>query len=253
MKYGKTCDILGVHTAVTDMGKTISFLEEHLSELRGQYICVANVHTTVMAKENKKYREIQNNAAMVLPDGKPLSVMERRYGHADAEKVSGPDLMPELFRLSEKKGYTHYFYGSTKQTLRELEKKIKQQYPGLKIAGMYAPPFRKLTKEEDAQIIEKINAAAPDFLWVGLGAPKQEIWMAGHENKFPSVMIGVGAGFDFLAGTVKRAPLWMQRSGLEWLHRLFQDPGRLWKRYVVTNTKFIWYMIKQRNEIYGRQ
>ncbi len=169
MKYRKTCNILGVHTAVTDMGKTVSFLEEHLSELRGQYICVANVHTTVMAKENKKYREIQNNAAMVLPDGKPLSVMERRYGHADAGKVSSPDLMAE------------------------------------------------------------------------------------HENKFPSVMIGVGAGFDFLAGTVKRAPLWMQRSGLEWLHRLFQDPGRLWKRYVVTNTKFIGYMIKQRKEIHGRQ
>lgn len=108
---------------------------------------------------------------------------------------------------------------------------------------MYAPPFRQLTEEEDEKIIQEINAANPDFLWVGLGAPKQEIWMAEHKDKISAVMIGVGAGFDFHAGTVKRAPAWMQRSGLEWLYRLFQDPKRLWKRYVVTNSKFMWYMI----------
>ena len=240
----ETYDILGVQVAVTNMEKTLQFLEENIEELRGNYICVSNVHTTVMAYENKDYRKIQNNAAAVLPDGKPLSVLERKCGGLKkAEKVSGPDLMPKVFRLSEKKGYRHFFYGSTEQTLNLLKHNLENRYPHLQITGMYAPPFRQLTEEEDEKIMREINVAAPDFLWVGLGAPKQEIWMAEHKNKISAVMIGVGAGFDFHAGTIKRAPVWMQRCGLEWLYRLFQDPKRLWKRYVVTNSKFMWYMI----------
>ena len=247
MRGMETYDILGVQVAVTNMEKTLQFLEENIGELRGNYICVSNVHTTVMAYEDKDYRKIQNDAAAVLPDGKPLSVIERKCGHLkNAEKVSGPDLMPEVFRLSEKKGYRHFFYGSTEQTLNLLKKNLEKRYPHLQITGIYAPPFRQLTEEEDEKIVRKINAAAPDFLWVGLGAPKQEIWMAEHKNKISAVMIGVGAGFDFHAGTIKRAPVWMQRCGLEWLYRLFQDPKRLWKRYVVTNSKFIWYMLTRK-------
>lgn len=245
MKYKETYDILGVQVAVTDMNKILSFLAGHLDELKGDYICVSNVHTTVMAYEDEHYRKIQNDAAIVLPDGKPLSVLERkRGGFHDAEKVSGPDLMPEIFKLSEKMGYRHFFYGSTEKTLGLLKNNLEKKYPNLRIAGMYAPPFRQLTNEEDEEIIQKINESDADFLWIGLGAPKQEIWMAGHKNKVHAVMIGVGAGFDFHAGVVKRAPVWMQRCGLEWLYRLFQDPKRLWKRYVVTNSKFVWYMIK---------
>lgn len=244
MRGMETYDILGVQVAVTNMEQTLQFMEENIEELRGNYICVSNVHTTVMAYEDKDYRKIQNDAAAVLPDGKPLSVVERKHGGLkNAEKVSGPDLMPEVFRLSEKKGYRHFFYGSTEQTLNLLKKNLGKRYPHLQITGMYAPPFRQLTEEEDEKIIREINAAAADFLWVGLGAPKQEIWMAEHKNKISAVMIGVGAGFDFHAGTIKRAPVWMQRCGLEWLYRLFQDPKRLWKRYVVTNSKFMWYMI----------
>ena len=152
--------------------------------------------------------------------------------------------MPEIFKLSEKAGYRHFFYGSTEKTLNLLKHNLMKEYPNLEIAGVYAPPFRQLTKEEDKEIIQKINEAAPDFLWVGLGAPKQEIWMASHKNKVSAVMIGVGAGFDFYAGTVRRAPVWMQRCGLEWFYRLLQDPKRLWKRYVVTNSKFMWYMLR---------
>ena len=247
MKYKETYDILGVQVAVTDMNKILSFLREHLDELKGNYICVSNVHTMVMAYENEHYKKIQNEAAVVLPDGKPLSVLERKKGgFLDAEKVSGPDLMPEVFKLSEKMGYRHFFYGTTEQTLELLKDNLERKYPNLRIAGMYAPPFRQLTREEDDEIIQKINDSKADFLWVGLGAPKQEIWMADHKNKVHAVMIGVGAGFDFHAGVVKRAPVWMQRCGLEWLYRLFQDPKRLWKRYVVTNSKFIWYMIKKK-------
>ncbi len=247
VKYKETYDILGVYTAVTNMSETLSFLTDNLEELRGDYICVSNVHTTVMAHENESYKKIQNEAAMVLPDGKPLSVLERKKGGFQrAEKVSGPDLMPELFKMSEEMGYKHFFYGSTERTLELLKDNLQQKYPKLQIVGMYAPPFRQLTDKEDEEVIQRINEEKPDFLWVGLGAPKQEVWMASHKNKISAVMIGVGAGFDFHAGVVKRAPVWMQRSGLEWLYRLFQDPKRLWKRYVVTNSKFIWYEIIKR-------
>lgn len=247
MQYNKTYNILGVNVAVTDMDKVLSFLTDNLEKLRGDYICVSNVHTIVMAHENDSYKKIQNGAAVILPDGKPLSVLERKQGgFSEAKKVSGPDLMPEVFKLSEKAGYRHFFYGSTEQTLDLLKNNLKKEYPKLEIAGVYAPPFRQLTKEEDKEIIQKINEAAPDFLWVGLGAPKQEIWMASHKDKVSAVMIGVGAGFDFHAGTVRRAPVWMQRCGLEWFYRLLRDPKRLWKRYVVTNSKFIWYMITGR-------
>lgn len=237
------CEILKTNINVTNMSETIQYLTENLEKLRGKYICVSNVHTTVMSYEDEAYRKIQNNAAMVLPDGKPLSVVSRMYGFKEAQKVSGPDLMPEIFKVSEKKGYTHYFYGSTEETLNKLKEALLVRYPKLKIAGVYSPPFRLLTEEEDEKIIRQINEAAPDFIWVGLGAPKQEIWMYEHRNKLCGIMLGVGAGFDFQAGTVKRAPVWMQKSGLEWLYRLTQDPKRLFKRYVLTNTKFIWLML----------
>lgn len=237
------CEIIKTNINVTNMEKTLQYLIGNLDDLRGKYICVSNVHTVVMSYENEEYRKIQNSAAMVLPDGKPLSVVSRARGFKEAQKVSGPDLMPEMFRLSEEKGYTHYFYGSTEETLDKLKAALLTRYPKLKIAGMYSPPFRPLTKEEDEGIIQQINEASPDFIWIGLGAPKQEQWMYAHREKLCGVMLGVGAGFDFHAGTVKRAPVWMQKCGLEWLHRLTQDPKRLFKRYVVTNTKFLWLIL----------
>ena len=240
------CEILKTNINVTNMTDTLRYLTDNLEELRGKYICVSNVHTTVMSYEDEAYRNIQNSAAMVLPDGKPLSVVSRMRGFKEAQKVSGPDLMPEMFRLSEEKGYTHYFYGSTDETLDKLKEALLVKYPKLKIVGMYSPPFRPLTKEEDGEIIRQINDTSPDFIWIGLGAPKQEQWMYAHRDKLCGVMLGVGAGFDFHAGTVKRAPIWMQKCGLEWLYRLTQDPKRLFKRYVVTNTKFLWLILKGR-------
>jgi len=244
IKYQNTCNILGVEVAVTDMKKTLRFLCDNIQDLRGKYICVSNVHTVVTAYEDEKYRKIQNTAAMVLPDGKPLSLVQRKRGFREAQKVSGPDLMPEIFHISEEKGYTHFFYGSTEETLEKLGMNLRKKFPKLEIAGAYSPPFRSLTEREDAEITELINKADADFVWVGLGAPKQEIWMAEHEDRVHALMIGVGAGFDFHAGTVKRAPKWMQRCCLEWLYRLFQDPKRLFKRYAVTNVKFLRYLKK---------
>ena len=233
------CEILKTNINVTNMSDTVKYIGEHLEDLRGKYICVSNVHTTVMSYEDEEYRKIQNSAAMALPDGAPLSSYSRRKGYKQAQRVTGPDLMLELFAISKEKGYRHYFYGATEETLQSMRKVIERDYPGMEIAGMYAPPFRALTPEEDEQVVAKINASAPDFVWVGLGAPKQEQWMYQHMGQLRGVLIGVGAGFDYLAGYIKRAPRWMQKLSLEWLYRLLQDPKRLWRRYFTSNVKFI--------------
>ncbi|MCI8375976.1 MAG: WecB/TagA/CpsF family glycosyltransferase [Lachnospiraceae bacterium] len=233
------CRILGVNIAAIHMEWLLNYLIRHVKALSGKYITVANVHTTVMAYESPKYCQIQNNAVMAIPDGGPLGAVGRKRGYPNMSRTTGPDLMGEIFRISGEKGYRHYFYGSTEETLGMLREKLKQTYPKLEIAGMYAPPFRPMTREEDEKAIEAVNRSKPDFLWVGLGAPKQELWMAEHQGKVSGLMIGVGAGFDYFAGNIKRAPMWMQKCNLEWLYRLLQEPGRLFKRYLITNTKFI--------------
>ena len=233
------CEILKTNINVTNMSDTIKYIGGHLDDLRGKYICVSNVHTTVMSYENEEYRKIQSGAAMALPDGAPLSSYSRRKGYKQAQRVTGPDLMLELFAISKEKGYRHYFYGATEETLQSMKEVLERDYPGIQIAGMYAPPFRALTPQEDAQVVAKINESRPDFIWIGLGAPKQEEWMYQHMGQLQGVLIGVGAGFDYLAGYIKRAPRWMQRMSLEWLYRLLQDPKRLWRRYFTSNVKFI--------------
>ena len=237
--------ILGTKINVTDMEKTVSYIAQHLKELKGHYICVSNVHTTVTAYRDEEYRDVQNNAAMNIPDGKPLSIVQRRSGFREAGRVPGPDLMPEIFSISEDKGYRHYFYGSRQETLDALREKLMKQYPRLKIVGMYSPPFRPMSEEEDAETVKKINACRPDFIWIGLGAPKQEKWMAAHDGKVCGVMLGVGAGFDFHAGTIRRAPLWMQEFCMEWLFRIGQDPKRLLPRYLDTNFSFVFYLFRE--------
>lgn len=239
LKMQETCDIMGVHIVVTDMEKTLAQIESNLEEWRSHYICVANVHTTVTAYEDQEYRKIQNNAVMSLPDGGPLSQFSRKQGYETAERVTGPDLMKKVLAMSAEKGWRHYFYGSTEETLELLRQKLEERYPGVQIAGMMSPPFRELTPQEDACVVEEINAARPDFVWVGLGAPKQERWMAAHEGRVQALMVGVGAAFDYEAGNIQRAPAWMQRHNLEWLYRLLQDPKRLFKRYLDTNVKYL--------------
>lgn len=241
----RKCNILGVEVCVTTIDDTVKILTENKDDLSGNYICVSNVHTVVMSHDDKKYRNIQNSGFMVLPDGKPLSVVSRIKGFRDAARVTGPDLMKRLFELSPERSYKHYFYGSTRETLDMLGKKLSESYPGIEVAGMYSPPFREMTEDEDRQVTLEINNSKPDFVWVGLGAPKQEIWMSGHRDKINGLMIGVGAGFDYFAGNIKRAPMWMQKLSLEWLYRLLQDPKRLWRRYLETNTRFIMLVLKE--------
>ena len=235
-----TCNIMGVNIAAINMEWLLEYLDKNLKDLSGDYICVSNVHTTVTSYEELEYCAVQNGGIMAIPDGGPLSTVGRKRGHKNMERTTGPSLMGEIFKVTAEKGYRHFFYGSKQETLDLLEQKLNENYPGIQIAGMYSPPFRPLTDEEDAAVIEMINDAKADFVWIGLGAPKQENWMAAHQGKIDGLMIGVGAGFDYYAENIKRAPMWMQKSNLEWLYRLIQDPKRLFKRYLVTNTKFIW-------------
>ncbi|QHW30861.1 WecB/TagA/CpsF family glycosyltransferase [Paenibacillus rhizovicinus] len=239
-----TCDILGVNIAAINMDWLVNYLNENIKSLDGDYICVSNVHTTVTSYDEPSYLAVQNGGIMAIPDGGPLSTLGRIRGHDNMARTTGPSLMGEIFKISAEKGYRHYFYGSTKETLEKLFQKLKQNYPYLEIAGMYSPPFHSLTAEEDAAIIEEINVTRSDFIWVGLGAPKQENWMAAHQSKVKGLMVGVGAGFDYYAGNIKRAPEWMQRSNLEWVYRLLQDPERLFMRYIKTNTKFLWLVAR---------
>lgn len=238
-------DILGTGINVMTMQDTVAWLDHHVEQLRGEYVCISNVHTTVTAYRDEEYRNVQNGSALNLPDGKPLSIVQKLRGYENAGRVPGPDLMPELFSLSQERGYRHYFYGSTQETIEALERNLRERYPKLQIAGMYSPPFRPLTQQEDEQVIAMINETKPDFVWIGLGAPKQEKWMAAHKGKVNAVMLGVGAGFDFHAGTIKRAPKWMQEICMEWLWRMSQDPKRLLPRYLNTNFSFLYYLLKE--------
>lgn len=235
-----TVNILGVDIAAIDMNWLLRFTEENIKKLSGDYICVSNVHTTVTAFEDGEYRSVQNGGIMAIPDGGPLCSEGRKRGAKNMSRTTGPSYMGEVLNVSTQHGWKHYFYGSTQETLDKLRIQLQKAYPGLSIAGMYSPPFRLMSKEEDDEIVKIINTVSPDFLWVGLGAPKQEKWMAAHQGRIKGLMVGVGAAFDYYAGNIKRAPEWMQKANLEWLYRLIQDPKRLLKRYTVTNSKYLW-------------
>lgn len=237
------CPILGVNIAAVDMDWLMNFTKLHIRELSGEYMCVSNVHTTVTAFEDPSYCAIQNGGILAIPDGGPLSSVGRKRGYPQMRRTTGPSYLEEVLKQSAENGWRHYFYGGTEQTLEALRQVLAENYPGVQVAGLYSPPFRPLTEEEDSRIIEQINRADPDFLWVGLGAPKQEVWMAAHQGQVKGFMVGVGAAFDYLAGNIQRAPQWMQKCNLEWLYRLVQDPKRLFKRYLYTNTKFIWHVM----------
>lgn len=234
------CNIMGVNIAAINMEWLLKYLDENIDHLHGDYICVSNVHTTVTSFEEPDYCAVQNGGIMAIPDGGPLSTVGRKRGYKNMKRTTGPSLMGEIFKITSEKGYRHFFYGSSQETLDLLEEKLNENYPGIQIAGMYSPPFRPLTDEEDVAIIKMLNDAKADFVWIGLGAPKQENWMAAHQGKIDGLMIGVGAGFDYFAGNIERAPEWMQKWNLEWVYRLIQDPKRLFYRYWHTNTKFIW-------------
>lgn len=238
-----TCNILGVNIAAINMEWLMKFTIKYIKDLSGDYMCVSNVHTTITAYEDARYRTIQNGGIMAIPDGGPLVAIGQKRGCKNMSRTTGPSYLEEVFKISSFKGWRHYLYGSTEETLEKLKIALEERYPDIQIVGMYSPPFCPITKEEDKVIVDQINRTNPDFIWVGLGAPKQENWMLEHQGNVDGFMVGVGAAFDYLAGNIKRAPQWMQKNNMEWLYRLIQDPKRLFRRYLHTNAKFIWHAI----------
>lgn len=208
-------------------------------------VCVANVHMFVEAQKDKNFLAIINDAEMVTPDGKPLTWALRLLYGIKQDRVAGMDLLPDLLQKMEQKDLGVYFYGGSNEMLTNTTKHILQKYPSLKVAGYYSPPFRALSENEHQLIIQNINEANPHVVFVILGCPKQEKWMASVKGKINAVMIGVGGALPVMIGLQKRAPLWMQNAGLEWLYRLMQEPGRLFKRYAVTNTHFILTVLRE--------
>jgi len=204
-----------------------------------RYVCVASVHMVMEAHDDPGFKALVNAADLVTPDGMPLVWMLRRLGYPQQERVYGPELMLRVCERAARQGVPVGFYGGHPEALEALVNNLKSRFPGLRVVYAYSPPFRSLTPEEDEKVTGEINASGARILFVGLGCPKQERWMAEHKNKVQAVMLGVGAAFDFHAGRVRQAPAWMQRAGLEWLFRLLMEPRRLWRRYLRHNPRFI--------------
>ena len=210
------------------------------------YVTVNNVHTVVEAARKSSYQKVLNSSALALADGRPLSLVGRMSGVRRVIRIFGPTFMEKALDWGQDVGLRHFFYGSSNETLDEMKTQMLRRYPRIMIAGMISPPYRQLSHEENDAYLRQINASCPDIIWVGLGAPKQEIWMSENFQKLNrGVMIGIGAGFDYIAGNLRHAPQWMKDYSLEWLFRLLQEPRRLWKRYLVTNTLFVWYVALQ--------
>jgi N-acetylglucosaminyldiphosphoundecaprenol N-acetyl-beta-D-mannosaminyltransferase len=208
------------------------------------YVCVANVHMTIEAHNDSAFAAIVNNANFVTPDGMPLvAALKILYG-IEQERVTGMDLLPDLLRVAERERFTVYFYGGTREMLLSTDQYLTSYYPGIVNKIFYSPPFRSLTAKEDMEDVVRINASGANIVFVALGCPKQEKWMASMKGRINMCMIGIGGALPVMIGLQNRAPEWMQHAGLEWFYRLLQEPRRLFKRYAVTNTMFSWLLFK---------
>lgn len=242
--YPPRVEIIGVPISAVNMDSCLEFIFNNWEAAHGNYICVSNVHTTVMAHDDKKYYKVQAESLLSVPDGKPLSIVGRKK-YSEMNRVTGPDFMRKIFEESKNRKIKHFFYGSTQENIDALIKKIKNEYPWVNIVGSEPSVFRDMSEQEEKELAERINLTEADFVWVALGAPRQELFCYRNEGKINGIMVGVGGAFSVLAGTIPEAPQWMQNMSLEWLYRLIQEPKRLFKRYAITNTKFIWYLIKK--------
>jgi N-acetylglucosaminyldiphosphoundecaprenol N-acetyl-beta-D-mannosaminyltransferase len=239
--------VLGVPLAVTDYERTLDWIDAAVAQGACEYLCVAAVHTVMESHEDGGLRAAVDGAAFTVPDGQPLAWALRKLGHEIDGRVYGPELMERACARAATSGQRFYLYGGRdERALAQLAANLLDRHPQLQLAGGYSPPHRPLSDAELDEIAARINAAAPDVVWIGIGVPKQEKWMAAMRERLDApVLIGVGAAFDFHAGLVPQAPAWMQRRGLEWLFRLMQEPRRLWKRYARHNPRFVAGFAKQ--------
>lgn len=240
-----SASVLGVQIDVLDWATAIGRIREWAGRFESRYVCICNAHSVVTANSDANFFRVLSLADMATPDGAPVAWLMRTIGYLDQQRINGPDLMWRYCAAAAQDGESLYLYGSTRSSLDLLQQRLSKEFPTLKIAGAESPPFRALSVQEDAATVQRINASGAGTVWVSLGCPKQELWMSAHRGRINAVMIGVGAAFDYHSGTTRRAPQWMQRAGLEWLHRLCLQPRRLWRRYLVTNTRFILLATKQ--------
>lgn len=240
-----TYPVLGAPIDVVTADQAVARISAWGRAHESRYVCICNVHSVVTASRDMAFMKVLAGADMATPDGAPIAWMLRKQGAGNQARVSGPDLMLAYCAHAAASGEPMFLYGSTEETLGLLKQHLRKRWPALPIAGTQAPPFRPLTAEEDAAVVRLINESGASTVWVSLGCPKQEQWMAAHRGCVKAVMVGVGAAFDFHAGTINRAPAWMQDKGLEWLHRLWSEPGRLWKRYLHTNLIFMAAALRQ--------
>jgi N-acetylglucosaminyldiphosphoundecaprenol N-acetyl-beta-D-mannosaminyltransferase len=239
-------NVLGVGVSVINLQTALAAIADAVRARRKGYICVTGVHGVMEAQIDENFRRILNGAFLCTPDGMPMVWMGKLKGHAKMRRVYGPDLMLDVCAWSEINPCRHFFYGGAPGVAEELRDKLQTQFPKLEIAGTFTPPFRPLNAEEEKQLQEMVRSAKPDIFWVGLSTPKQEKFMAEFLPKLDvTLMIGVGAAFDFHSGSVKQAPRWMQSSGLEWFYRLCQEPRRLAKRYFRNNPLFLFKIAGQ--------
>lgn len=238
----KKVNVLGVGISVLDQERARDFLFDAVRQGRRGYVAVTGVHGVSEAQEDPVLRNILNSAMLTTPDGMPMVWMGKLQGHPTIQRVYGPDLMLNICQHSVTEGFTHFFYGGVPGVTEQLQDQMTAKFPGLKVVGTYTPPFRRLNDDEISDVQQMVRYSRPDFFWVGLSTPKQERFMAQFMPLLPEakVFIGVGAAFDLLTGRVRQAPRWVQRSGLEWLFRLSQEPRRLARRYFVNNPRFVW-------------
>ena len=236
--------ILGVKVNTTSYHQTVQSVIAWAEAAQSRYVCVANVHSIMTAYDDPAFRTVLNSADLVTPDGMPLVWSLRIKGHKNQTRVYGPTLMEKLLRLASEKAIPIGFLGSTPQVIEKLQEKIRSKHPNVIISYAFSPPFRPFSNEENEKITQKISQTSTRILFVGLGCPKQELWMAANTGKINAVIIGVGAAFDFIAGEKEQAPPWMQNIGLEWLYRLLTEPKRLWRRYFSIVPRFIFLMSK---------
>lgn len=235
--------IIGVDISSVNINSASNYMIDNFQKARGKYICAANVHTTVTAHEDDEYKKVQNNSFLTLPDGKPLSVIGKKRGEKEMGRVTGPDFLEMTLKRTENTSFKHFFYGNTKDNLDTFIGVLNNKFPGLNICGYEPSIFRPLSELEETELVTRINDSGADFVWVALGAPRQEIFCNKLSKNTNALWIAVGGAFNVISGVIPRAPQWMQEHGLEWFYRFIMEPKRLFKRYFVTNSKFIWYLM----------
>ena len=237
--------VVSLDTTVIDIDAAMAQIAEWARANSSRYVCFSTVHMVMESHDDPAFGAKVNAADMIVTDGMPLVWMQRRQGRKDGGRVRANDLMTRFCEIAARENIKVGFYGGRQEVIDAILARAKRELPTLEIAYAYSPPFRPLSEEEDARITEEIKTSGAQVLFMGLGCPKQENWMAAHRGKIPAVMLGVGASFDFYAGNVKESPEWLQNIGLEWLYRLVQEPRRLWYRYLILNPRFMWQAAKQ--------